>query len=163
MYRPAPFGSAGSRKERAVKSGTPLSESGAGGVLRGLVSGRTAGWVASVALTVSVVCALAGPSLADATVSPSARVATAVVNVTAVEYKFTLSRRSAGTGKVTFRIKNKGKLAHDFKINGVTSKLLAPGGSTSITVNFKKKGTYRYLCTVPGHAALGMKGTFRIT
>lgn len=132
-------------------------------MLRGLISGRTVGWVASVAVMASAASGLAAPSLAAARVSPSAHAATAVVNVTAVEYKFTLSTKSARTGKVTFRIRNKGKLAHNFKINGVTSKLIAPGGSASITVNFKKKGSYRYQCTVPGHAQLGMKGTFRIT
>ena len=29
-------------------------------------------------------------------------------------------------------------------------------------VTFKKKGSYRFLCTVSGHAAAGMKGTFRV-
>lgn len=127
------------------------------------MSRRSIGWAVSAAVIAFVVSGLAGPALVAARVSPSAHVATAVVNVTAVEYKFTLSTKSARPGRVTFRIKNKGQLVHDFKIDGVTSKLIAPGGSASIRVNFKKKGTYRYLCTVPGHAALGMKGTFRIT
>ncbi len=146
-----------------MESKTPLSGTGAGCLLRGLMSGRKVGWIASVAVMASMVSALAGPSLGDARVLPSAHAATAVVNVTAVEYKFTLSTKRARTGKVTFRIKNKGKLAHNFSINHVTSKLIAPGGSASITVNFKKKGNYGYRCTVPGHAALGMKGTFTIT
>ena len=132
-------------------------------MLRGLLSLRAVGWVASVAVIASVVSVLAGPSLAGARVAPSAHAATAVVNVTAVEYKFTLSTKSARPGKVTFRIKNRGKLAHNFSIKGVTSKLIAPGGSASITVKFTKKGNYGYRCTVPGHAALGMKGTFKIT
>ena len=29
-------------------------------------------------------------------------------------------------------------------------------------VTFKKKGKYPYLCTVPGHAAAGMKGVFTV-
>jgi uncharacterized cupredoxin-like copper-binding protein len=29
-------------------------------------------------------------------------------------------------------------------------------------VSFKKKGKYSYLCTVPGHAAGGMKGVFTV-
>ena len=26
-----------------------------------------------------------------------------------------------------------------------------------------KKGSYKYVCTIPGHADKGMKGTFRVT
>ena len=29
-------------------------------------------------------------------------------------------------------------------------------------MNFAKAGSYPYLCTVPGHAAAGMKGTFTV-
>ena len=31
-----------------------------------------------------------------------------------------------------------------------------------VTVRLRR-GSYRYICTVPGHAAAGMKGTFRVT
>jgi plastocyanin len=127
------------------------------------MSRRRAGWVVSAAVIASVLSGIAGPALGDAKVSPSAHAASLTVNVTAVEYKFTLSARSARHGRVIFRIRNRGHLPHNFKINGVTSRLIAPGGSASITVNFKTKGNYRYMCTVPGHAALGMKGTFRVT
>ena len=41
--------------------------------------------------------------------------------------------------------------------------MLAPGSETSLTVTFTKPGTYRYLCTVPGHAAAGMKGDLKVT
>jgi uncharacterized cupredoxin-like copper-binding protein len=37
------------------------------------------------------------------------------------------------------------------------SKIIVPGGSASITVNFKQKGAYRYPCTMPGHAQLGFR------
>ena len=30
------------------------------------------------------------------------------------------------------------------------------------TVTFKKKASYHYICAVPGHAALGMKGVFTV-
>lgn len=93
----------------------------------------------------------------------AAHAASATVHVTAVDFKFKLSRSSAKPGKVTFKIVNHGAVSHDFKINGVKSKLISPHHSTSITVNFKKKGSYYYECTVPGHAALGMKGYFKIT
>jgi nitrite reductase (NO-forming) len=41
--------------------------------------------------------------------------------------------------------------------------VISPGKTTSVTVTFTKKGTYEYLCTVPGHAAAGMKGDLKVT
>jgi uncharacterized cupredoxin-like copper-binding protein len=82
--------------------------------------------------------------------------------VTAKEYKFTLSPKSVRHGTVTFRITNRGKLAHDFKIAGKKTKILQKGKSTTLTVKLRK-GTYRYVCTIPGHADKGMKGTLRVT
>jgi uncharacterized cupredoxin-like copper-binding protein len=82
--------------------------------------------------------------------------------VTAKEYKFTLSSKSVRHGTVTFRITNRGKLAHDFKIAGKKTKILQKGKSATLTVKLRK-GTYRYVCTIPGHADKGMKGTLRVT
>jgi uncharacterized cupredoxin-like copper-binding protein len=88
------------------------------------------------------------------------------VNVTAgkpSELRFTLSKKSAPKGAVTFKITNMGSLPHDFKIAGKTTKLISPGQSQTLTITFKKAGSYPYLCTVTGHAAAGMKGTFKVT
>ena len=79
------------------------------------------------------------------------------MTVTATEFHFKLSKTSVPHGSVTFTLVNKGKLAHDFKIAGKRTKLLTRGKSTTLTVTLKK-GTYTYLCTVPGHSAGGMKG-----
>jgi uncharacterized cupredoxin-like copper-binding protein len=95
----------------------------------------------------------------------SARRAT-TVNVTAgkpSELRFTLSKKSAPKGVVTFKVTNKGTLPHDFNIAGKKTKLISPGQSQSLTITFKKAGKYPYLCTVTGHAAAGMKGTFKVT
>jgi len=80
-----------------------------------------------------------------------------------VEFRFTLSKKTAPLGTVTFKVTNKGALPHDFKINGHKTKLLVPGQSQTLKITFKKKGSYPYLCTVTGHAAAGMKGIFKIT
>jgi uncharacterized cupredoxin-like copper-binding protein len=89
------------------------------------------------------------------------------------EFRFTLSSKTVKVGKVVFTITNRGKLVHDFKVctvpsgsaktscNGKGSKKLSPGKSVKLTVTFAKKGSYAYLCTVPGHAAAGMKGLLK--
>ena len=79
------------------------------------------------------------------------------------EFHFTLSKKTAAHGTVTFKVTNKGALPHDFKIAGHKTKLLSPGQSQSLKITFAKKGSYPYLCTVTGHAAAGMKGTFKVT
>ena len=81
-----------------------------------------------------------------------------LVTVTASEFKFKLSKLSVPHGTVVFTVANKGKIPHDFKINGKKTSLIKPGKSAKLTVTFKA-GKFKYLCTVPGHAALGMKGT----
>jgi uncharacterized cupredoxin-like copper-binding protein len=87
----------------------------------------------------------------------------AKVNVKASEFKFVLSTKTAKRGLVTFTVKNVGKLQHDFEISGRKTKLISPGQSATLRVTFLRKGAYPYKCTVPGHAAAGMKGVFTIT
>src|SRR4051794_40645875 len=84
------------------------------------------------------------------------------VTVKASEFKFRLSVSSVSApGSVTFNVVNQGKIQHDFKIAGKKTILLNPGKSSKLTVTLKK-GKYVYLCTVAGHAKLGMKGTFTV-
>ena len=93
----------------------------------------------------------------------AARPAAATVTVTAKEFKFVLSSKSVPKGAVTFTVVNKGKLAHDFKINSKKTPLIQPGKKATLKVTFAKAGSYRYLCTVPGHANFGMKGVLKVT
>ena len=88
------------------------------------------------------------------------------MNVTAgkpSEFHFTLSKKTVAKGTVNFLVINKGALPHDFKIFGHKTKLLSPGQAQTLKVTFLKAGKYPYLCTVTGHAAAGMKGTFTVT
>lgn len=88
---------------------------------------------------------------------------TVTIKVTATDFKFKLSKASVPTGTtVVFKVTNKGKIPHDFKINGKKTPLIQPGKTAKLVVSFKKKGTYPYLCTVPGHAEAGMKGVFKV-
>ena len=112
-----------------------------------------AGAAALAAVTVFSVVAYAGSNSAQKT----------SVSVTSKEFSFKLSRKSAPHGKVTFKLTNKGSLKHDFKIAGKKTKLLGKNKSATLTVTLKKGKKYTYVCTVPGHAAAGMKGTFKAT
>ncbi|MGZ4394732.1 MAG: plastocyanin/azurin family copper-binding protein, partial [Gaiellaceae bacterium] len=84
------------------------------------------------------------------------------VTVAASEFKFVFSKRSAPIGTVAFTVVNRGKISHNFKIGGKVTPTLNPGQKATLTVIFKKKGRYAYLCTIPGHAAAGMKGLFAV-
>ena len=58
--------------------------------------------------------------------SSSSKVVT--IKVTATEFKFVMSKRSVPKGTtVIFKVTNKGKIEHDFKIAGKKTKLLKPG------------------------------------
>jgi plastocyanin len=83
------------------------------------------------------------------------------------QLKFNTTKLSAKAGSDTFAFTNEAPLAHDFTIESSSgSKVGATpvfaGGTKSFTANLKP-GTYKFLCTVPGHAAAGMKGTLTVT
>lgn len=111
-------------------------------------------------LAAGVGAAVFGFGTASASTGAAAKTTTVVVKAT--EFKFTLSKTSVPVGTVIFKVENKGRIGHDFKIDGKKTKLIAPGKSATLKVVFKKKGKYAYVCTVPGHARLGMKGTLGV-
>ena len=115
------------------------------------------------ALAAVAVSALALIPMAGARIDRQSTAAATAVQVKGGEFFFRLSTKSAAKpAKVTFVFKNIGHVLHDFKINGKKTPLIKPGKTAKLTVSFKKKGGYRYLCTVPGHAAAGMKGVFTV-
>jgi FtsP/CotA-like multicopper oxidase with cupredoxin domain/plastocyanin len=72
----------------------------------------------------------------------------------------------AGT-PVTFNVMNHGPSAHTFAVvidgqQKITSEI-APGSTGTLDVPALNAGTYEALCTIPGHADLGMKATVTAT
>jgi uncharacterized cupredoxin-like copper-binding protein len=120
--------------------------------------------VRSVSALVAVALAsLAIAQLATARTDRQTSAAATSVQVKGGEFFFRLSTKSIKRpGKVTFVFKNIGHVRHDFKIDGKKTPLIGPGKTARLVVTFKKKGKYRYLCTVPGHAAAGMSGVFTV-
>ena len=92
----------------------------------------------------------------------SAQTAATTIRVTASDFKFKLSARTVRKGTVVFKVKNAGKVRHDFKVGGKKTALIAPGQTKTLRVVFKKAGKYKYVCTVPGHTTLGMKGVLTV-
>jgi uncharacterized cupredoxin-like copper-binding protein len=128
--------------------------------------------LSAAAIVVVAVLALVLPAVASA-----ARAQT-TVNVIAgkpSEFRFALSKKSVPQGTVAFKLTNGGAIPHDLKIcaspkgglanscTGKVTRLISPGQAVTLTYTFKTNGTYEYLCTVPGHAAAGMKGDLKVT
>jgi plastocyanin len=71
----------------------------------------------------------------------------------------------APKGVVKIVMKSASPLKHDvaLKGNGVSArgKIVGLGGTSTVTATLKA-GKYTFYCTVPGHAAAGMKGTLTI-
>lgn len=65
---------------------------------------------------------------------------------------------------VEITIKNVGEIVHAFRVIGVSedSGNIFPGEEVSMSFVAGQVGTYDYICTIPGHAELGMKGKFVI-
>jgi uncharacterized cupredoxin-like copper-binding protein len=115
------------------------------------------------ALSAVAIAALAVVPLATGHSDRQTRAAATTIQVKGGEFFFKLSAKSiAKPGKVMFVFKNVGHVMHDFKINGKKTPLIQPGKTAKLVVRFTKKKKYAYLCTVPGHAAAGMKGVFTV-
>jgi uncharacterized cupredoxin-like copper-binding protein len=126
--------------------------------------------VVSIAISVTPVSAVAAGAHGKSAVTK-----VAVTEGKPSEFHYTLSKKTVPMGTVVFAVTDKGTLGHDFKVcssskggtanscTGKGTKVLSPGKSATLTIVFKKKGTYEYLCTVAGHAAGGMKGDLKVT
>lgn len=112
-------------------------------------------------LALAVVCCAGVATTAFAGDSgPSAPI---TVRVDAKEFAFALSRRSVPKGStVRFVVRNRGAVDHDFVIAGRRTRVLQPGKTQTLTVRFGKAGRFAFLCSVAGHAKLGMKGVFGV-
>lgn len=93
---------------------------------------------------------------------------TATIKVTEKEFKIILKTpsgklvKSVKHGLIRFKVTNVGALPHNFVIAGKSTLVLKHGKSQTINVKLTK-GKKKYVCTITGHAALGMKGVLRVT
>ncbi len=111
-------------------------------------------WVAALAAVAAL--AVAVSAFASSTTQSAApqRVAVGMA-----EFRFTLAPKTVRKNVVvTFALTNRGTIGHDFRVGGKKSAILAAGKKGTLKVTFKKAGRLPYLCTLPSHAAAGMKG-----
>ena len=93
----------------------------------------------------------------------TSRTTLATVHVQARDtLRFALDKKKARHGITIFKVKNVGALKHDFWIAGKKTKMLSHNQTATLRVRLTK-GKHPYKCTVPGHAAAGMKGVFTST
>lgn len=61
---------------------------------------------------------------------------------------------------VTITFQNDGRISHNLAIPalGVTTATIQGGKTAELTFTPEKAGTYRFICSVPGHAQAGMHG-----
>jgi uncharacterized cupredoxin-like copper-binding protein len=130
---------------------------------RSLVSSRRGGPTLKRALGLVV---LALGALVVAAGSAASRegsaAAPARVKVTMTDYAFALSKKVVRKGTVVFTVVNNGEVVHDFKIAGRKTPIYEAGQSGALRVVFKKVGRYPFICTIPGHVAIGMKGVLKV-
>ena len=101
--------------------------------------------------------------VASARTAAPARAAATTISVSGKEFSFHLSKTSIPKPEtVTFSFRNAGTMEHDFSIGGKKTPLIRPGKTAKLKVAFHKKGRFKYLCTVPGHAQAGMRGVFTV-
>lgn len=81
--------------------------------------------------------------------------------------KFDKTSLAAKAGKVTVAFTNKAPLGHNFTIQSASGATVAAtptfNGATKTVTATLKPGKYTFLCTVPGHAMAGMKGTLTVS
>ena len=80
------------------------------------------------------------------------------------EFSFKLSTKSISEARHASRSRSRTSATWCTTSRSTASgrRLIQPGKTAKLAVTFKKKGRYRYLCTVPGHAAAGMRGVFTV-
>jgi uncharacterized cupredoxin-like copper-binding protein len=109
----------------------------------------------------------AAPGATDTASGSGGSTGEQVVNVTLQEFSITPADITVNAGKVRFVVTNKGTLSHNFTIMGdsgvlATTDTFPPSESPKTIEIDLQPGTYPTLCTVPGHAQHGQKGTITV-
>ncbi len=84
-----------------------------------------------------------------------------MTTVVAESFSFQPSKLTAEAGEtVTIEFKNQGSLSHNLTFKNLDAKTetIQSGKTRTIELRVDEPGTYKFICTVSGHAQAGMKG-----
>ena len=116
---------------------------------------------ALTAVTAFLIAAIAVIAIANKDGSSGAS-SSGPVAVTLTEYKVNPSTINVPVGG-SLTVSNAGSMPHNLAVTGgPTTPDIAAGKSATLDLAGLKEGTYEVTCTIPGHAAAGMKGTLVI-
>ena len=102
-------------------------------------------------------------TMAPATMAPAAMAGGTTVNLIEKDFSFAFDISTIPAGRVIFNIVNQGKAPHNIEFTTINK--------VSATSNARGKnavhcglatGRLPYICNIPGHAQLGMKGTLTV-
>jgi uncharacterized cupredoxin-like copper-binding protein len=89
------------------------------------------------------------------------------IAVSETEFKIALAAGKLAPGKVTFDVRNAGKIPHDLVVSGpgvsgaAKTPLINAGRTAKLTVTLAA-GSYTLYCNVPGHRAAGMNAKLTV-
>ena len=129
--------------------------------------GAAGGGVSTAPAGTGTASAPSGTVPASGEATPTPAPAVPVVQVTAVEYHYTLSRTAVPAGKVIFEFVNHGQDEHNLNVQPSTgpsagSLPTAKSGTISKLEVELRPGTYTLFCSLPEHEAKGMKATLSV-
>ncbi len=105
----------------------------------------------------------ASTSVATTAANASATTGGNTVNVVEKDFAIALDKATVSAGSVTFTIKNDGPSPHNLAFPDLkkVSETLDAGKTSTLTLDLKP-GAYTYICNIPGHEQLGMKGMLTV-
>ncbi|MDQ3646300.1 MAG: multicopper oxidase domain-containing protein [Actinomycetota bacterium] len=126
-----------------------------------------AGFFVVIAFGVGVIAEAAFGGRGDVNAAPSSGESTETEgNAVAVELGdlfINPAEISLEPGDASITVRNNGKSQHDLTVTGLAgTKMLDPGAEETIALTGLEAGTYDFICSVPGHADGGMKGTITV-
>lgn len=97
---------------------------------------------------------------------PAARASGGRVAVVLDDFRFKPQAVVAKAGRLTFELRNRGRLAHSFRLRRAGRPVaqvpsLLPGASRTATFTLRR-GNYRVFCALANHEELGMYGTLTV-
>lgn len=90
------------------------------------------------------------------------------VGVSEREWRIGVYRDSVRRGRVAFNVHNYGEDDHNLQVfgpRGYRSAItpdIEPDGNATLRATLRRRGSYRLVCVLPGHAAKGMRATIRV-